>query len=590
MIEMGTAHYGDAVNASAARALSTTLIDAASGRSNRLTAMRRTRVAGAVPRSILCLTLICLCHIPAEARLQHRSQGGAVLRAQKKGLLDVHLPDVEKLEPSVRKQILSFQDSLAALSKVNLSGASETTYQKLSEAYGLMGQIYHAYALNSPAEECYQNAHRLERQDFRWVYLLGNLLQQESRVEEAIYFYRFARGLRPDYLAASVNLGNLYLQQDRLEEARASFKLALGIDGKSAAAQYGLGQVALSERKYAEAVEHLQQALTLIPSANRIHYVLAMAYRGLGDVEKAQEHLAQQGPVGVRAPDPLFDSIQRLVEGERAHLQRGRMAFDARRYAEAADEFHKAVAASPDSVAARVNLGSALAQTGDTEGAIEQFKAALRLDPRNSAAHYNLGFLFAKQNQHEEAISHLRAITAEEDTTARRLLADQLLKAGRAEDALVEFSSLVDSNPDDEDALLEQVNLLVKKKDYRKALQSLEKGHRLFPQKGLTAITLAYLLAACPQYDLRDGARALALAMAAYRSSGSINHGAIVAMALAELGRCSEAIDWQRKMIAAAEWLKDLELVEKLKAELAHYETANPCRPSGNTPRASGKL
>jgi len=87
------------------------------------------------------------------------------------------------------------------------------------------------------------------------------------------------------------------------------------------------------------------------------------------------------------------------------------------------------------------------------------------------------------------------------------------------------------------------------------------------------------LLVCSPQYDLRDGARALELARLAYQATGLVNHGAIVAMALAELGRCSEAAEWQRQMITAAERDQRSDLVAKLKADLRRYENARPCRP-----------
>jgi len=549
--------------------------------------------AGAVKRgvevsSVALLSTLCLILITfqAEAQSQPQSQGDSILRAPKDSLIDVHLPDLEKLEPGVREHILSAQNSL-----IDLCKTPATTDEKLSESYGLMGQIYQAYTLTAPAEECYLNAHRLSPKDFRWVYLLGNVYQQKNQSEEAIDYYKRARNLRSDYTALWVNLGNLYLQQNRLEEARNSFNVAVSIDAKSAAALYGFGQVALSERSYAEAVDYLEKALALVPDANRIHYSLAMSYRGLGNMGKAQEHLARQGAVGIRVPDPLVDNLQQLTEGERVHLVRGRAAFEARRFSDATEEFRKAVAAKPDSVAARVNLGSALAQTGEIDEAVEQFKEALGIDPRNQAANYNLGFLLAKQNQPDQAISHLRIVVDAnpKDSEARRLLAQQLLKAGRTEEALTEMSRLVEMNPDDEDALLDQVNLLMNKKQYRQALDAVKKGHSLFPKKGRTAVTLAYLLAASPEYNLRDGARALELARLVYQSTGSISHGAIVAMAMAELGRCGEAIEWQKRMISAAEQEKKPDLVEKLKDGLRHYESANPCRPAGETPSSENR-
>src|SRR5262249_33176483 len=177
---------------------------------------------------------------------------------------------------------------------------------------------------------------------------------------------------------------------------------------------------------------------------NRIHYSLAMAYRGLGDAEKARMHLAQQGSVGVRVADPLIDGLQELVQGARVHLIRGRLAFEAKRYAEAATEFRLAVAAKADSVPAHVNLGAALTQTGDVKGAIEEFEATLRIDPQNTTAHYNLAVLLARDNKHEQAIVHLQAVSSvnPNDFSARLLLVQELLRLHDGTGALKVAQSL----------------------------------------------------------------------------------------------------------------------------------------------------
>jgi len=431
-----------------------------------------------------------------------------LLRPPKATLVAIHLPDLTELEKDVRDQIKLQQDSLAAAVK-----NSNSTDADLSAAYGLMGQTYHAYSLKTPARECYVNASRLAPGDFRWIYLLAKLDQQEGDVEQAIRGFKTVRSLRPEFVAAPVNLGNIYLELNRLEDAQSSFTNALEIDKRSAAAYYGLGQVALSKRNYAEAVNYFQKSLDLAPAANRIHYSLAMAYRGLGDAEKAKSHLAQQGTVGVRVADPLIDALQELVQGARVHLIRGRMALEAKRYEEAVTEFRQAVSANPDNVTAHVNLGAALTQTGDLNGAMEQFEATLRIDPKNTTAHYNLAVLLARENKHQQAIVHLQAVLS--------------------------------INPNDFGALT----------------------------------MLISLLAASPQYELRDGERALKLAQSLYQATGSLQHGALVALALSELGRCSEAADWQRKLIETATQQQREDLLAKLKRDLQRYENARPCRP-----------
>ena len=433
--------------------------------------------------------------------------------------------DLSNLEESVREQITTAQAALAA--------AAKSSPAALSEEYGKLGELYHAYSLISAARDAYLNANRLAPKDFRWIYLLGKLDQTEGHFDDAIRRYQLARTLRPDYVATLVNLGNIFLELNHLEDARESFSAALEIDKNNPAANYGLGQVAVSKRNYAEAVDHFEKTLAQVPDANRVHYSLAMAYRGLGHAEKAKAHLAQQGSVGVRVADPLVDSLRDLITGERVYLARGKVAFEAKRYADAVTEFRKAVASKPDSVTARINLGAALTQVGDVNGAVEQFEEALRLEPGRVNAHYNLAVLLARQNKHEQAITHLRsALRVEEnDLNARLLLAQELKNAEHPVDALAEYARL------------------------------------------------SYLLAASPQTELRNGARALDLAQGIYRSTSAAQHGALVALALAELGRCSEAADWQRRMVTAAEREGNKDLSGKLQSGLKLYENTQ-CRPA----------
>jgi tetratricopeptide (TPR) repeat protein len=526
----------------------------------------------------LCLSLATCLHL-ADARSQVTVQDD-LLAPPRPNLVPVHWPRLSELEAEVREQLSAAQKSLTALAT-----NPATSNQSLSEAYGTTGEIYHAYSLASPARECYLNAAALAPKDFRWIYFLAKIDQQEGRTDEAMRRFRAARVLRPDYVAAAVNLGNIHLELNQLRDAEVNFQAALTLDSGNPAAAYGLGQVALSKRNYAEAANYFERALARLPDANRIHYSLFLAYRSLGQAEKAKAHLAQQGTVGVRVADPLVDALQDLIKGERLHLVRGKQALGAKRYAEAADEFRKAIAGKPDSVAAHLNLGTVLALTEDGKGAAAEFEEVLRLAPNNMTAHYNLAVLAASSNDHARAIAHLQSILSvdQNDLGARFLLAQELGKAGRVEAALSEFSRVVEADPNNEEALLEEVKLLLRLQRYKQALDSLEKANARYPQRGQTAATLAYLLAASPQLDLRNGQKALELAQMVYQASGSVNHGALVALALAELGRCDEAAALTRSLIAKTLKEQNPDLAEKLKAELGRYEKERPCRATTET-------
>lgn len=503
------------------------------------------------------------------------AQTSGDLSPPRKGLVAVHWPDLTKLEESVREQVTTLQTELTATAAKAPSDAA------LSEAYGKLGQIYHAYSLIAPARECYLNAGTLTPKDFRWIYLLAKLDQQEGRFDDAIRRYQAARALRPDYVAVPVNLGNIFLELNRLDEAASNFRDALAIDANNPTTHYGLGQVAMARRNYAEAVKHFEETLAQVPAATRVHYSLAMAYRGLGDTEKARAYLRQQGSVGVRVSDPLVDGLQELVQGERLFLTRGKLAFEAQRYADAAIEFRKAVAANPENVTARVNLGAALSQLGDLTGAAEQFAEAIRIEPGKANAHYNLAIILARQNKHDEAIGHLRSALSVDsaDLAARFLLAQELLKAERADEALAEYSRVVQGDPNNETALLEQVKLLHRKGQYKQALGAIEKAHTQYPQKGRTIVLLAYLLTTSPELQLRNGTRASDLAQSVYKATGASQHAALVAMTFAEMGHCSEASERQKKLIQAAEQQGKTDLLAKLRADLERYEGVQTCRP-----------
>ena len=272
----------------------------------------------------------------------------------------------------------------------------------------------------------------------------------------------------PGAAAGWVHLGEIRLLQGRPEDAEAALRKAAAIPATNAAARSLLGQAALARRDFKSAAEHLEAALAAVPAANRLHYPLALAYRGLNDRAQAEEHLARAGQVGLKAPDPLLDGVADLRLGERVALMRGRVAAQAGRYADAAQEFRKALAARPESVEARVNLGSVLASAGDRDGAAEQLREALRLDPSNVTAHFNLGSLLAGA---AEARPHLEAVVAvrPEDAEARRLLAQALRDGGHLPEALEQYGQAVALAPGDETARLGEAETLVRLGRYAEA-------------------------------------------------------------------------------------------------------------------------
>lgn len=534
-----------------------------------LTMLRGDRLL--VPAGLLCLlTGLAFAEPPPGAK------GAAVIPPAKEGLRPVQLPQLDRLEPSVAEQIRIVQQSFIRLSARPNAGESE-----LAEGYGMLGQLYHAYELLESAESCYLNASSLAPNDFRSRHLLGRLYQRSGKLTKAEEYYKSARQQQPDYVAAATNLGKVYLQLNRVQEARKEFEAALAQAPGDAAAHNGLGEAALAEQKHAEAVQHFRSALAGAPEANRIHYSLAMAYRGMGDLKKARQHLLQKGNVGVRPRDPLFDALKNLVQGERVQLIRGRMAFAAERYREASAAFAKAVEAKPDSVRARINLGVSLAKIGEVDNAIDQLRAALGYESNNVNALYNLGTLLHGKGAHAQAAERFRTLLSIDptDIEANRELARSLAALHRKDEAIHQLYRAAALAPEHEATLLDLADLLQQQERYREARALLYRANRGSPNRGLTAQALARLLAACPDASLRDGRWALELAQKVYGARKTPPAAETLAMALAEVGRCEEAVALQRQLVAKAEDLGKEQLAARLKKDLVRYEAGPPCRP-----------
>lgn len=501
------------------------------------------------------------------------------LLAQLPPFQPIPAPNLSGLEPEVATQLRDARALLDAL----LAGEG-TTPADLGEMAGELGRNYHAYGFEEPAAAAYANAARLAPGDLRWPYYLGLLQQSAGKTAEAEASYRRVLAMRSDFAPALIHLGEVLLSANRPDEAEAILKQALADPGSSAAARAALGEIALSRRRFREAADHLEAAMAAAPDADRLHHPLGLAYRGLGEMDKARDHLARAGRVGVRPADPLMDELAGLRQGEMPHLLRGRVAFRFGRFADAAAEFRKAVEARPDSVPARINLGSALAQAGDRKGAAEQLRQALKLAPDNATAHFNLALLLIQEEALEEAAGHLQETVRIEprDGAAHVELAQLLERAGRLDTALFHYQKATGFAPQDERGWMGEANLLVRLERYREALEVLETAEGNIPGSGRVLHGLARLLAACPDLTLRNGVRAVELALRVHSARSTATHAETVALAMAESGRCEEAARWQRTAIETARREGSAERIPTLEHGLARYEQGAPCRPSAN--------
>ncbi|HEY6617479.1 MAG TPA: tetratricopeptide repeat protein, partial [Vicinamibacterales bacterium] len=201
-------------------------------------------------------------------------------------MLDVTLPDLSRMDATVQEQVRQrYQSMLETIKR------PDATNDERGRAYGGVGMLLHAGEYYAAAKPAYLNAQVLMPQEPRWPYFLAHLYKNQGDTASAMAAFSRVLEISPNDVPTLIWLGRGYLDQGQAEKAEPLFERARQLAPQTPAVLVGLGQAALARREYARAVSTLEEALTLNPSLQSVHSPLAQAYRGLGDMAKAEEHI-----------------------------------------------------------------------------------------------------------------------------------------------------------------------------------------------------------------------------------------------------------------------------------------------------------
>ena len=490
--------------------------------------------------------------------------------------LVVPKPDLSRLEPAIRQRLTHERSRLE-----ELITRADLARGEIAEAFGEMGRLYHAHSLSEPTLACYQRARMLAPQDFRWVYLLGVLYQQTNRLLPAVPVFERALEIRPHDAPAMLRMAQVLLELNETDLADSLFQESLTKHGMAAAAAAGLGQAALSERRFEDAVRWFREALQQQPGATRLYYSLGIAYRSLGELDKARDYLQRPADTDPKFPDPILEETRKLASSARIHRHRALVAVRSNQLGIAAQEFRAAIAIEPDNPALRVGLARVLYLMGDTNATRVHLLEAIARDPDHAPANFHLGMLATEFGDDDKGTLYFEKTlqTDPEHMGAHLQLAHVLMRAGSYSQAAHHYHEVTVHTPQNRLAwLLEGLALLRSGVTHQKARDRLEEGLVVHPEDPMLAYALARLLASSPADDVRDGRRALALASKLYTQSPGLENAETLAMVYAELGDFERASVLQEEAIAGAFSMGRFDLLSRLEEHLRLYRSREPCR------------
>jgi tetratricopeptide (TPR) repeat protein len=401
------------------------------------------------------------------------------------------LPDLTRMEPSVQQQMREAQallekaSPLAPGSAANGGGSSTASGIELAHASGAVGNLLLAAQYIDAAEGCYLNAQALAPTEARWPYYLGHVYKTRGDLAAAAQSFERVLALQPEDVATLVWLGHVRLDQGRPEDAEPLFARALARQPRTVAALVGQGRAALARREYARAADSLEQALSIDPRASMARYPLALAYRGMGNIDRAETHLRQRGGVEIGPPDPLMQALTSLLRSAVAYENSGVRALEGGDAVTAAAAFRKGLELAPDSPSLHHRLGTALSLSGDGQAAFEQFQEAARLAPGYAPAQFSLGVVLASAGRQAEAIERFSAAVRNDPgyVAAHLQLAELLQRTGRPDASLPHYARVIASDPRAAAARFGYAMALIRLQRFAEARARLTEGMKLHPER-----------------------------------------------------------------------------------------------------------
>ncbi len=443
--------------------------------------------------------------------------------------------DLHYAEPQVAAKIQRLADS------VRTNPGDDKRWGRLAINLAIHG----FYAESIP---CFQEAHRLNKKEFRWPYLCAYYLYSLSN-PESVKWYEKALAIKKNSAQLYISYGEALLRNNELSNAETAFRKALTLDPNLSHAYVGLAQIEYTQKAYKPAIANLQKAINMNPRHREAFALLAACYRQLGDQNKTLYYTAQMRNLPENTPmqDPILARLR--SEGVSAHWyrERGRELLDRGAYEAAAAQFRKALAIKEDPVTYN-NLGIALLRQNQLAPAIENFQKAVALKPGKAEFLNNLGVAINKQGNFEKGIRYIK--------------------------------QAFDLDPGNTDVCLTLARQYIKKSRWREALAAYRQGLSAAPENIYISFHLAWLLATAPQENIRDGKTALKMAQkmaqaADYRNPKILD---VLAAAYAETGNFKEAAEWIERAIELSRQRNDQNFVRILSERKQRYLVNRPWR------------
>jgi Flp pilus assembly protein TadD len=265
----------------------------------------------------------------------------------------------------------------------------------------------------------------------------------------------------------------------------------------------------------------------------------------------------------------------------------GETQFQKQNYPAAIEAYSGALKHKPDGDEAYRMRGHSWLRRGEYDIAVKDFEEAIRIAPGNATYRLDVATALAAKGENAAAIRHLdqALVASPQSANALKMRARLRHAGGDLDKALHDVNEVLRANPGDPEAFPLRSEIWLSGKNYPSAIADLREAIRLKPAEPKNYRALAWLLASCPDPQLRNGREAVALAKTGLEKAGrDLNHDyhGVKAAAHAEAGEFDAAVAEQ---LAAIDMLKagpkaDPKRIAEYEGVLQFYREKKPLHQS----------
>jgi tetratricopeptide (TPR) repeat protein len=271
-------------------------------------------------------------------------------------------------------------------------------------------------------------------------YELALTLQATDNARDALPLFKQVVAARPQDFAALTNLGLALVQTGDAKGAIPFYLRALSMNAQSATLREDLGVAHLQQSDLNHAIEQFRAGLAVEPDNPQLHYDLGLALKLKDDLTAAVPEFQQAEKLDPQLPDPPY-TLGIL------YMQLGR-------FAEARTELEKATALRPNNGEAWALLGNVYKDSEEPQRGADALRRAIELMPNQPSPHISLAAILIQQGDSAGAAAERRKAADLSRIAVSRQRANfaldsgkALLKRGQIADAIVQFQTAVEADP-----------------------------------------------------------------------------------------------------------------------------------------------